>query len=168
MDRDELLHYVAPCSLFCYTCLAFKDGAVPELAGKLCNYFEGYYEFNDANLPEQYRSWLGEFEAFYKRLEQYTKRPCHGCRNDPALKRGCIEGCVVPACVKDHNVDFCAECPEFPCQKAKTFFSTVNDTIGTGWENGSERLKQIGLEAYFNEKKDISHYIKFKKQEETV
>ncbi|MDF2543870.1 MAG: hypothetical protein K0S47_3588 [Herbinix sp.] len=163
MDKQTLLHYVAPCSLFCYTCPALKDGAIAETASKLCTYFEGYYDFNDENIPEQYRSWLNEFEVFYKILNGYTKSKCPGCRNNPSSSNGCIEGCVVPSCVKEHGIDFCAECSDFPCQKGKDFFITINNTIRRDWELGSNRIKEIGIERYFNEKKDVSHYISYKK-----
>lgn len=164
MNKQKLLHYVAPCSLFCYTCPGLKDGAISESATKLCNYFKGYYDFNDANMPEQYRSWLKDFESFYGKLNGYTKSKCPGCRNNPSSGMGCIEGCVVPRCAKDHGIDFCAECSEFPCQKAKDFFATINNVIVQDWENGNQRIKEVGIENYFNEKKNVSHYISYKKQ----
>lgn len=163
IEKQKLLHYVAPCSLLCYTCPGLKDGAISGCAHRLCKYFEGYYDFNDANIPEQYHSLLDEFEAFYLKLDGYTKASCPGCRNNPSTGIGCIEGCVVPSCVKEHGVDFCAECQEFPCQKAKDFFTTVNNIIGSDWEAGSKRIREVGIENYFNEKKDLSHYISYKK-----
>lgn len=163
MERAQLLHYVAPCSLLCYTCPALKDGAVSECAAKLCRYFEGYYDFNDANMPEQYRSWLPQFEDFYKRLEGYTQSKCPGCRNTPSASVGCIDGCVVPKCISQRGIDFCAECSDFPCHNAKDFFGAINSVIAQDWESGNKRIKEVGIEAYFNEKKDRSHYINYKK-----
>lgn len=163
MDREKLLHYVAPCSLLCYTCPGLKDGVVAECASKLCRYFEGYYDFNDANLPEKFRGMLDEFKVFHNRLERYSRRHCPGCRNNPGANTGCIPGCVVPECVKAHGVDFCGDCPEFPCQKAREFFDTVNPVIGADWENGGQRIRDVGIDAYFEEKKDVSHYISYKK-----
>lgn len=90
MDREELLHYVALCSLLCYTCPGLKDGAISECAQKLCNYFEGYYDFNYDNIPKQNRSWLNEFEEFRNKLSGYTKANCAGCRNHPLSGAGCI------------------------------------------------------------------------------
>ena len=161
--KQDLLNYIAPCSLLCYTCPALKDGAISEYAIKLCKYFEGYYDFNDANMPDQYRWRLNEFEEFYKQLEKYTKRKCPGCRNNPSSGSGCIEGCFITSCVKEHGVDYCAACSEYPCEKAKTFFTTINKIIGQDWENGNKRIKEIGIEEYFNEKKNMSHYISYKK-----
>lgn len=50
---------------------------------------------------------------------------------------------MVPICVKEHGIDYCAECSEFPCKKAQDFFSTINDVIGNDWESGvhGERYK---------------------------
>ena len=55
---QELLEYVAPCSLLCYTCPGYENGIIASCSKKLCNYFEGYYEFNDKNLSNEYRYWL--------------------------------------------------------------------------------------------------------------
>lgn len=163
IDIQELLNYVAPCSLLCYTCPAYQNGAISKCASKLCNYFEGYYEFNDANIPEEYRSWLNEFKTFHGELEKYIKRPCPGCRNNPSTGAGCIEGCIIPSCTKEHNVNFCGECSEFPCKKAKDFYAKINDTITADLQNGNERIKEVGIRQYFDEKKEVSHYISYKK-----
>jgi hypothetical protein len=88
------------------------------------------YDFNDANIPEQFRWWLNEFDAFHKKLEKYTESKCPGCRKNPPSGTGCIEGCIIPNCVKQHEVNFCAECSEFPCSKAKDYFVTINKIIG--------------------------------------
>lgn len=164
MEKQKLLDAIAPCSLLCHTCPGLRDGAVAQCARKLCAYFEGYYDFNDQNLPEEHKGWLPEFAGFRDRLEGYGKSECVGCRNKPVAGAGCIEGCVVPDCVKAHAVDFCAECPEFPCQKARDFFATVNNVIGRDWEQGSSRLREVGAARYFDEKKDLSHYISYRKK----
>lgn len=165
ITMQELLNYVAPCSLLCYTCPAYKDGAISKCASTLCNYFEGYYDFNDANIPDEYRSWLTEFKSFYDKLEKYKKRPCVACRNNPPSSSGCIEGCVIRSCTKERGVNFCSECSDFPCEKANNFFAKINQTILTDWRNGNQRIKEVGIKQYFEEKKDVSHYISYKKPE---
>lgn len=165
IDMQELLNCVAPCSLLCYTCPASQNGAISKYASTLCNYFEGYYEFNDANILEEYHSWLKEFKTFHCKLEKYTKPHCVGCRNNPFPGSGCMEGCVIPSCTKEHNVNFCAECSDFPCKKAKDFYSKINDTIASDWQSGNQRIKEVGIRQYFDEKKDVSHYISYKKLE---
>ena len=161
MEREALLQYVAPCSLLCYTCSGYKNGGISKCANQLCQYFEGYYDFIDAVIPEENRGWLQEFQTFYDRLVRYADRPCLGCRSD--VKSGCIEGCVVPECIREKGIDFCAECPEFPCEKGKRFFAGINNMIGKDWENGNRRIIEVGIERYFEEKKDASHYKSYKK-----
>jgi hypothetical protein len=170
MEKSKLLDFIAPCSLLCYSCMSFKDGPSPEGAKNVYKYSDGWGEFWSALLPEDKREeWNIWFKSFQNTLRYLGGASCPGCRNSPPSNKdggcGCLEGCVIPACVKERGVDFCAECNEFPCQKAKDFFATHNST-GEDWENGSSRIKEIGVEAYFDEKKNVSHYIRFKKKAE--
>ena len=164
MDRESLLGAVAPCSLLCYTCPALGGGAIAQCAGKLCAYFDGYYDFNDANLSSAHRAWLAQFESFYNRLERYAHPRCGGCRSKKIAGSGCIEGCVVPDCAREHQVDFCADCAQFPCAKAEAFFTGINGVIGSDWKKGTSRIREIGIERFFEERKDLSHYQSYKKQ----
>jgi hypothetical protein len=118
---------------------------------------------------EKREEWDKWFDTFQNTLQYLCGASCPGCRNNhPSNKEekwGHLEGCVIPACVKERGVDFCAECDEFPCQKEKDFCATHNMS-GEDWENGSRRIKEIGIEAYFEEKKDVSHCIRHKKKAE--
>lgn len=171
MKNEQILKYVAPCSLLCYTCLAFKDGAFSECAPRLSAYSEGVCEF----LAQTYGSQMSEeerekhhsfFNEFHNALRQLSGGFCQGCRNDSSDKRGCIEGCVIPACVKDHEVDFCAQCDEFPCQRVKDFFITQGEKFIRVWENGSRQIQEVGIDAYFEQKKNASHYLHYKEKAE--
>lgn len=168
MKKEELLYRVAPCSMLCYTCLALRDGAFSECAPRLDKYCEGVCEFlaKVCGLSgEELERHNAFFEEFHGSLKQLSGGHCHGCRSDASLKQGCLGGCIIPDCVKQHGVDFCAECTEFPCQAAKDFFSAHKNS-GRIWEEGSGRIREIGAEAYYEEKKDTSHYIHHKKQQE--
>ena len=84
MVKKELLDYVAPCSLLCYTCIAFKDGPIPECARKLHTYYDGYCELRSAHLPESEReTWYREFHTFHDTLGYLSMAACPGCRNHP-------------------------------------------------------------------------------------
>jgi DNA topoisomerase IB len=52
----------------------------------------------------------------------------------------------------EHRVDFCAECDEFPCQKAKDFFAAQNWT-GEDWKTGSRRIIEVGADAYLRKRR---------------
>lgn len=161
MNYEEILHRVAPCSLMCHTCPALKDGAVAGAASRLLGYFDGYYDFLDARIPPENLEYRRMVQGHLDRLEKYTLRPCPGCRENP--EGCCIEGCPVIECIRERKLDFCAECPDFPCQRTESFFQALDPIILGDWKRGTERIRQIGPEAYFDEQKDRSHYQSFKK-----
>lgn len=169
MDKERLLNYVAPCSLVCYTCMGCKEGAVAECAKKLYAYNEGVCEFRGLHMSEdEKKKWEAFFREFHETLSNMSTAYCPGCRkffeNDYGHGFGCLGDCMIPACVKEHGIDFCAECNAFPCNKARNMFARHDDSIGEAWEKGSRRLHEVGLEAYFAEKKDVSHYLHYKEK----
>ena len=156
----QILDYVAPCSLLCYTCPAYKDGVISHNAEQLCNYFVGYYDFMIDNIPPEYKHVPEEFNEFHKKLQKYTRPKCDGCRNNPAP--GCsIKGCIIPDCIREHRVSFCGECGEFPCNKVN--IEMYNQKLIDRWLRGNNRIKEAGIERFFNEERGISHYRDYKK-----
>lgn len=156
---EEILSNIAPCSMFCTTCTACKYGKISYHAKELLHLLEGHEEFLDKNLRKEYRHKLDEFKIFRKKLNKYAYPKCGGCRTGRA--EGCsIKNCFIPKCAEEHGVDFCADCSKFPCNK-------VNDTIYKKttikkWLEGNEKIKKIGIEKYYEEYKDKSHYINYK------
>ena len=75
---------------------------------------------------------------------------------------GCIEGCFIPECVKEHDVDFCAECDKFPCSKVRDS-EIYGKEAREAMVEGSLLIKENGAERFFEMKKDASHYAKYKK-----
>ncbi len=160
MDVEEkILKAVAPCSMFCSTCTGCKYGDISFHATELLRLLEGHEEFLDKNLKAQYRDRLEEFRIFQKRLKKLAHPKCGGCRNGGAS--GCsINGCIIPECVKEHNVNCCGECSEFPCDKVKE--AGFKETTIKKWLDGSSKIREVGIEAYYQENKDIPHYINYK------
>lgn len=150
--KEEIIESMAPCSLLCYTCPGYKKGKISELATQMCKYFEGYYNFNALNLPEEHKGWLDEFSKFHGKLEHYKQGNCEGCRN---IENGCMPNCFLLKCTKDHSVNFCGECSEFPCEKTKDFFE---EGLLQRWLDGNNKIKKIGFEAFFLVEKEKSHY----------
>lgn len=156
---NKILNAVAPCSMFCSTCTGCKYGDISLHATELVKLLEGHEEFLDKNLKPQYRDRLDEFRIFMKRLKKFANPKCGGCRNGGAS--GCsIKGCVIPECAKEHNVNYCGECNEFPCNKVKK--SGFKETTIKKWLDGSNKIKEIGIENYYQENKDVPHYIDYK------
>ncbi len=156
---EKILKSVAPCSMFCSTCTGCKYGEISLHATELLKLLEGHEEFLDKNLKAQYRDRLDEFRIFQKRLKKFANPKCGGCRNGGSS--GCsIKGCIIPECVKEHNIDFCAECPEFPCQKVNN--SNFKETTIKKWLDGTQKIKEMGIEKYYEEYKNVPHYINYK------
>ena len=111
MDKSEIIKKVAPCSLMCHTCSAYNDGLIFVSAKTLLKYLDGIKEFYEVHMPDDVESY-NNFEGV---LSIYAGASCSGCRSTE--HNGCsIEGCFLLECTKNHGVDFCGECNEFPCK----------------------------------------------------
>lgn len=157
--KDDILNSVAPCSMFCSTCTGCQFGEISTHSKELLRLLEGHEEFLEKNLKKEYIHKLDEFKAFTQKLKKYAYPKCAGCRNGRS-KSCCIKNCFIPECAKDHNVDFCADCLEFPCDKVnKTIFkeSTIEK-----WLEGNKEIKARGIIAYYKEHSKVPHYIKYK------
>ena len=87
METPDDITLVSPCGGYCGDCVAYKVKDDPSLKEVLIRKV----------------SWNGV--------------PCQGCR---PLKGKCqfVEGtCETYACATGRGIDFCFECPEFPCAK---------------------------------------------------
>ncbi|MHB8157399.1 MAG: DUF3795 domain-containing protein [Desulfocucumaceae bacterium] len=92
MKATDDITLVAPCGTYCGDCGAYRVKDDPSLQ-----------------------------EVFAERLQglqiNWNGVPCPGCRS---IKGKCllVDGtCATYACVTKHDLDFCFECPEFPCAK---------------------------------------------------
>ena len=158
--KDYILKAVAPCSMFCSTCTGCKYGDISIHAKELLRLLDGHKEFLDKNLKKEYRHKLDEFIIFQKKLKKYANPKCNGCREGGAT--GCsIKGCFINECTKEHKVNFCGECALFPCNKVNN--KIFKENVIKKWYEGNARIKEIGIEAYYEERKDNPHYIDHKK-----
>ena len=157
ISKEQILDFIAPCSLLCYSCPGFTRGIICELSSKLHNYFEGFYEFQVKYAPEEYKPRADLFREFKEFLLRFTKPICNGCRHNPNPE-SCIPGCFILECTQEHGVDYCGECKLFPCSKVDTIF---NPDVYKRWVKGNERIREVGVELFFEEERDKSHYIDF-------
>ena len=161
MDKKIILDAIAPCSLCCHTCHAKKGGIVEATTKSLLNYYTGYLEFEKKVLPRKFKCIMKEDKKFVEMLQKKSNAKCLGCRNSEHGKY-CIENCFILECTKQHGIDFCGECPEFPCEKINQLFvgEVLND-----WKYGNQRIKDIGIENFYNEAIARSHYSSYAKKE---
>ncbi len=150
MDKAYILSRIAPCGLHCGKCFAFADGDIKKQSEALKNslgnfepYAERFVELLDEPLFENYKS-------FSKLLTHLTKANCNGCRAEHCKL---FKDCKVRSCSAEKGVDFCYECSEFPCKN--TGFDTHLHQRSV---NINLRIKEIGIEKYYQEIKDQSRY----------
>lgn len=147
MEYDDILKELAPCGLNCRKCMAYQEGDIKKtseelqrLLGSFDNYAERFSQF----LPV-----FANYPAFKELLTHMTQGDCQGCRSG----RCKFANCHVTTCHKDKSVDFCFECDEFPCDQ-----TTFDPDLKTRWIQMNERMKEIGVQGYYEETKDFPRY----------
>ncbi len=93
MNAQELKALTAICGIDCFNCEFFHTN------------IDGFF----ASITPERKA------AFDARGMTIEKLRCNGCRNGGCTTIG--GKCDTLECVKQHDVDFCFECPDFPCQR---------------------------------------------------
>jgi len=151
MERDELLRNVAPCGLVCYTCTACGHGVVKEHAQKLSFYLTGVSDF----LASQHmRGDKKKLDACMATLEYYSRQSGPGCREEET--QCSFKNCVIRACTREKHIDFCADCADFPCGKID-----LPDVFTDKWKASNTRIREAGVEQYFDEEKEVPHFLRY-------
>lgn len=147
-EYDKILDFIAPCGLNCRKCLANVRG---EIAGhsielqKLLGNFDIYAERFSSFHPI-YKN----YPSFKKLLSHLAKPDCNGCRQGTCK----YPNCGVAECYKNKGVDFCFQCDEFPCEK-----TNFDPHLKARWIKTNKRMKEIGVESYYEETKDLCRYL---------
>jgi hypothetical protein len=147
MKYENILNILAPCGLNCSKCLMYAHGEIKTLSQqleKLLGSFDRYAERFSSFQPV-----FKNYPSFKTLLEHFTKGDCTGCRTGACR----YPGCVVFPCTQEKCVDFCFKCSEFPCEK-----TTFDPDLKRRWTEMNTRMKQIGVEAYYEETKDLPRY----------
>ena len=130
MKKEEYTNpnkeHAAVCGLFCASCGIYLD--TTEAPEKL------------AKRAEDYELSIDEVR-------------CHGCRSD-TLFIFCRKNCFMKPCAAEKKIDFCFECPEYPCSELKDFQSEGPHRIEL-WKS-QERIREAGYEIWYREMLD--HY----------
>jgi len=147
MDYLQILDFLAPCGLNCAKCLSHAQGDIKKLSldlqerlGSFDHYAERFSGFNPA---------FKNYPAFKELLTLFTQGSCQGCRQGTCLNTAC----GIITCHQEKGVDFCFQCAEFPCQK-----SNLDPNLHQRWLTMNQRMKEIGVEAYWEEIKDLPRY----------
>jgi hypothetical protein len=147
MKCEDILRELAPCGLNCRKCMAYADGAIrktSEELQRLLGSFDNYAERFSAFLPA-----FKDYPAFKELLAHFTQADCRGCRAGDCK----FPKCGVLACCQARNIDFCGQCDEFPCEK-----TSFDPDLKRRWTQMNCRIKELGVEAYYEETKDEPRY----------
>jgi len=148
MTYEEILNFLAPCGLSCRKCFAYTEGEISFHAKslqKLLGNFDAYAERFSAFLPE-----FEDYPSFKPLLTYFASPDCKGCREGTCK----YPNCGVVECYRQKGVDFCFQCDEFPCEK-----TNFDPHLKQRWIQMNQRMKEIGVEAYYEETKDLCRYV---------
>lgn len=141
---------LAPCGLHCGRCFAFVDGDIRKYSIQLkqsLGNFDIYATRFTELLHEPVFQKYPDFKDF---LHHLSIAHCNGCR---AEKCKLFSNCNVRVCSEEKNVEFCFQCPDFPCQNTGFDEHLYKRHIAI-----NNRMKEIGIEAYYQEIKNLSRY----------
>ncbi|WP_419786114.1 C-GCAxxG-C-C family (seleno)protein [Pseudodesulfovibrio sp.] len=131
---------LAPCGLSCGHCAAYAGGvaqtSAASLAAALGENFGSYAERFAASNPA-----FGNYAGFRELLDYLASGSCGGCR-----EAGCLfQSCKVSDCVDEHEVDYCYECAEFPCDR-----HGMPGPLAERWRANNEKMAEVGVEAWYD------------------
>ncbi len=96
----------------------------------------------------------GRLEVMARRLQRpLEKLQCGGCRSEKRCFY-CESICMMSGCAAKRGVDFCGECPEYPCKGLKAFQAEMPHRIEL-WKSQA-RIREVGYEKWYAEM--IEHY----------
>jgi hypothetical protein len=148
--QQDLKDKFGPCGLLCEKCFAYDKGPIQFHAEKLKESLGG---FN--NYAKRFVSLLNDpvfekYPEFKELLDLFSSGKCKGCR-----KQEChlFENCKIKQCYKEKKIDFCFQCNEFPCTD-----TGFDENLKLRWIKINTKIRQTGLENYYNEIKDKPRY----------
>jgi len=148
MEYQEILSFLAPCGLSCRKCFAYSKGEIGHHSKKLqelLGNFDIYAERFSRFLPQ-----FKNYPSFKKMLAYFAAPDCLNCRQGTCK----YANCGVVDCYQKKGVDFCYQCDEFPCNK-----NNFDPHLEKRWLQMNSRMKEIGVEAYYEENKDVCRYL---------
>jgi len=147
---DTIKDKFGPCGISCEKCFAYANGTIRRSSIDLRESL-GNFEIYARRFPEL----LGEpvfnkYPDFRELLNYFSSVECKGCRKEQCK---IFSDCKVRDCHKAKGVDFCFQCPEFPCMNTGFDKHLYKRSVQINM-----RMKEIGIEEYYNEVKDEPRY----------
>lgn len=149
-DYEFIKKRLAPCGLHCGKCFAFAEGDIRHFSQQLKQSL-GNFDIYAARFTELLQEPVfRKYPSFKALLDHLTTVNCNGCR---AEKCKLFSNCKVRSCSEEKNVEFCFQCPDFPCRH-----TGFDEHLYQRHIEINKRIKEIGVEAYYQEVKNLSRY----------
>ncbi|MGE5584000.1 MAG: DUF3795 domain-containing protein [Bacillota bacterium] len=149
MAYKDVLDVLAPCGLNCAKCFAFYEGEVGLYSARLQDLLGDFDRYAERFSRLAGLEVFSNYPSFKELLSYLAQADCRGCRNGDCR----YTGCGVITCYRQMGVDFCFECPEFPC--ARTNF---DPDLERRWRQMNTRMREVGPEEYLKETRDLPRY----------
>ena len=76
------------------------------------------------------------------------RKPCSGCHGDDADKPKHCSTCKIKVCAEEHGVDFCFECPDYPCTSIKRLDARYTQRYQTSLIENAMLIKSLGSQEF--------------------
>jgi len=147
MNYEEIKNFLAPCGLNCTKCQMYGEGDIKRHSKELQRLLGAFDRY-----AERFSKFLAIYQnypAFKELLAHFSQANCRGCRKGDCK----YPNCGVSPCSRQKGVDFCFQCAEFPCEK-----TNFDPNLQERWIRMNRRMKELGVEAYYEETKDQPRY----------
>jgi hypothetical protein len=150
MDYEQIKTRLAPCGLHCRKCFAFIDGDIKKLSTQLKDNLGNFDVYAERFVDLINEPVFSKYPDFKELLSLLSSADCKGCRKE---KCKIFKNCKVRNCYEEKGVDFCFQCPDFPCN-----ITGFDEHLTKRSVSINMRIKEIGVEKYYNEIKDKPRY----------
>jgi hypothetical protein len=82
------------------------------------------------------------------------KKTCLGCHGQDESKPNHCRECKIKECAVSRGLDFCFECPTFPCPSIKRLDKSYRQRYQVSLIDNSVRIKTVGAKQHLLEEKE--------------
>ena len=76
------------------------------------------------------------------------KKPCHGCRGEEESQPHHCRKCSRRDCTVSQGIDFCFECPSFPCDSIKRLDKSYRQRYRVSLVENGIRIKTFNIQQF--------------------
>jgi hypothetical protein len=150
MDYEFIKSRLSPCGLHCGKCFAFFEGDIAQLSQQLENSLGNFDVYAERFISLLNEPVFSKYPDFKELLKYFSVAKCKGCRKERCVL---FKSCKVRGCSEEQKVDFCFQCIDFPCNN-----TGLDEHLHKRSVSINQRMKEVGVEAYYNEIKDKPRY----------